>query len=194
MNNGFSSGNKHSLGTLIKKAVLCHFGAAMLGIMISIPTADPESPNVYLNIITASFAVLFYLYILYTTVWDFAAKDKLCIDGGRMKADKLKGLKAALLANLPTLTLTGVAVFASTVTKFTGALWAADTARICMIINRFWNSMYIGYVDIIDGHIGLLALYIIFFLITIPGIVTCLLAYRAGIAGIRIFPEMKKKK
>jgi len=194
MNNGFSSQNKHSLGTLVKKAVLCHFGAAMLGIMIAFPSSNPDKPNVYLNIITSSFAVLFYLYILYTTVWDFAAKDKLCIDGGRMKEDKHKGLKAALLANIPTFLLTGVAVLGSTVTKFTEAVWAADTAWISMVINRFWNSMYVGYIDCIDGHVRLLVLYAIFFLITVPGIVACTLAYRAGIAGIRIFPEMKKKK
>ena len=79
--------SRYNYMPLVKKMILCHFGAAIMGIMISF------SNNTYLNIFTALLSFAFYMYILYTSVWDIGAKDKLAIDGKRMAADKLVGLK-----------------------------------------------------------------------------------------------------
>ena len=46
------------------------------------------------------FATLFYFVLIYTVSWEYGAKDKVRIDTGKLKDDKLKGLKYGLFANL----------------------------------------------------------------------------------------------
>ncbi len=195
MNNNISSvKRKSSYGTLVKKMMLSQFGAAMLGIMISIPTVEP---NIYLEITTSSFAALFYMYILYTSVWDVAAKDKLAIDGGRLKEDKFKGLKASLIANAPTLAIGFISIVGRALNGAFRFGWATDVAAISSSVGLLWNSMYIGFINIFNpgagnGNWALIRFSLLFFAVTVPALIACHLAYNAGLAGKRIIPEKKK--
>ncbi len=182
--------NKYNYMPMVKKLLLCQFGAAVMGIMISF------SNNTYLNIFTAALSFAFYMYILYTSVWDIGAKDKLAIEGHRMEADRLIGLKAALYANIPNLALAAVCIIGKALGGFADLAFANTAAYWANIITRFWNGMYIGFFVVLqpDKATDLQAfLYMFIYLAAIiPALLICFIAYNMGVKGIRLIPEKKK--
>ena len=182
--------NKYNYMPLIKKMILCHFGAAIMGIMISF------SNNTYLNIFTALLSFAFYMYILYTSVWDIGAKDKLAIDGKRMAADKLVGLKAALFANIPSFILAALCIIGRALGAFASFDFGNTIAYWANILARFWNGMYIGIFVVLQpaapSELEAVLYMFIYLAATVPALLMCYLAYNAGIKGFRIIPEKKK--
>ena len=53
----------------------------VFGTMLSFATLKNEG----LLLASSIFSILFYLMLLYTVGWDIGARDKIRIDGGRMK-------------------------------------------------------------------------------------------------------------
>lgn len=187
--------NKYSYSTAMRKLILGQFGAAVLGIMLSVPTTNFAN-GALLDVCTSLLAIAFYLYIQYTAVWDIAAKDKLAIDAGRKEADTLIGLKAGLLANIPNFIIGGICLIFKCVAVFFDALWADKIAWIFNIIERLWHGMYAGiFVTVqtaVKGEAASALYMVIYLLATIPAILTCFVAYRMGLKGKRVFPEKKK--
>ena len=181
--------NKYNYMPLVKKLLLCHFGAAIMGIMVSF------SNNTYLNIVTSLLSFAFYMYILYTSVWDIAAKDKLAIDGKRMAADKLVGLKAALYANVPSFALAGLCIIGRALGAFASFDFGNTIAYWANILARFWNGMYIGIFVVLQpaspSELEAVLYMFIYLAATVPALVMCFLAYNAGIKGFRLIPEKK---
>lgn len=189
---------KYSYKTPLKKLILAQFGAAMLAIMTSMPTVTIGDSGRTLEIITSALAVFFLLYLQYTAVWDIAAKDKIAIDGGRLREDKLIGLKSALLANIPTYAISLIAIVfrgiylisdSNLIGTFSTATYAADL---------LWNYMYHGALVLIipsSPNSPLFLAYLSsFILFTAPSLITCFIAYNQGLRGKRIIPEKKKDK
>ena len=191
MNTDVVKKNKYNYHPLVKKMILCHFGAAIMGIMISF------SNNTYLNIFTALLSFAFHMYILYTSVWDLAAKDKLAIDGNRMAADKLVGLKAALYANIPSFALAALCIIGRALGAFAFFDLGNTVAYWANILARFWNGMYIGIFVVLQpaspSNLEAVLYMFIYLAATIPALLMCFFAYNAGIRGFRLIPEKKKK-
>ncbi|MBE6586844.1 MAG: hypothetical protein E7647_00350 [Ruminococcaceae bacterium] len=186
---------KYSYKIPLRKLILSQFGAAMLGIMTSMPTISISSGHT-LDIITSSLAVAFLLYLQYTAIWDIAAKDKIAIDGGRLREDKLFGLKAALFANIPTYALAVISIALRGIYLLTHADWVGAISTATYGAELLWNFMYHGYLSLLipgqpDSPI-FLAYLASFILITVPSLITCLIAYNQGLKGKRILPEKKK--
>ena len=58
------------------------------------------------------FSSLFYFVLIYTAAWDWGAKDKIRIEGGKIQRDGYKGFKLALYANVINFVLcTAVIIF-----------------------------------------------------------------------------------
>ena len=193
--------NKSSYKTALKKLLLGQFGAAMLGIMTSMPTISLSGDNRYgdlLGLATTVLAVVFLLYIQYTAMWDIGAKDKLAIDGGRMKEDIYFGAKAAVFASIPTFILTFLSIVFKSLYLITKVKVFGDIFNISYAVDLIWNYMYHGILmifspgpDTVESWISLPYLALFFFL-TVPSIVFRYLAYRMGLKGKRLFPERKK--
>ena len=83
------------MGTPVKKLMLNQFGGAMLGIMLSSATMQSDM----LNFLTSILAIIFYLFLQYTAIWEIGAKDQIRVNGGRAAENKWQGLRIALLAN-----------------------------------------------------------------------------------------------
>lgn len=190
--------HKYSYAVHLKKLLLGQFGAAMLGIMTSMPTLS-LGENKYgslLGLATTFLAIFFFLYIEYTAIWDIAAKDKIAIDGERMKKDLFVGAKAAILASIPTYTLAILSMIFKSLYLLTEANWVGTIANITYAIELIWNYMYHGILVLLvpeSAYSWSSVLYLaVFILLTIPSIITCLFAYRIGLKGKRIIPEKKK--
>ena len=178
MNNYY--GKKSSL---LSKLLIHQFGLTVFGVLLS--TAAAVSGNDSLVLAFSIFSTLFYLFLLYVLMWEAGSADKIRIDGGRMKRDVLKGLKITFLANIPNY------VFAVTSTvaylcidkslldasgNFTAPVWALNVYMVAQTIGCYLNSMYMGIAD----SIGILTLPIWLFLLTLPALAVCGVAYYLG--------------
>ena len=92
------------------------------------------------------FSALFYYALIYTVAWDWGAKDKIRIDAGRIPADKFKGLKMSLIANVPNFVL----AFLYVLTFGIYALGVEGIKNFAFIFNflaRFWMAIYLGAIQ-----------------------------------------------
>ena len=147
------------------------------------------------------FATLFYLFLLYTIMWEQGAKDILRIEGGRASLDRLYGFKIAVCANLPNfllglLTLIGFILWDPMVGLELS--WASGLYGIPSLIISLFEAMYIGILKWIipTGSFQYLVGAIAYLLSPVPAILVCGGAYFLGIKNIRLFfydPVTRKK-
>ncbi len=169
-------------GTIIK--VLIHqFGLTVFGFLLYSASATSESTPLILGL--SIFSAVFYLILLYVMFWDNGAKDKIRIDGGRLKRDCFKGAKISLIASIPNLLLCVFSIIGffcidKTAIDANGNYatpeWAANMYGIAQIIGIFLNSMYTGIGDVTGLDVNPFYLMII----TVPTIIVCGLGYFFG--------------
>ncbi len=182
------------MGTPVKKLMLNQFGGAMLGIMLSSATMQSDM----LNFLTSILAIIFYLFLQYTAIWEIGAKDQIRVNGGRAAENKWQGLRIALLANGLNILLGFLAVVLTTVGVLTQWKWAGEGALISTVIARFWQGMYNGVINFIvptnlKGVQTILS-SLMYLAIILPSLVVNTIGYRMGYFNRRIFPERKKEK
>ena len=97
-----------------------------------------------INIALSVFAILFYFSLLYTVAWDWGAKDKIRIDGGRMAPVRFKGLKMALFANIPNFILAAICAFTFLIYFLSDNQACYTISTLFNTIVRLFMSMYLG--------------------------------------------------
>ncbi len=152
------------------------------------------------NVALSVFAMLFYFALLYTVAWDWGAKDKIRIDGGRMQPDKFKGAKMAFFANVPNFILTLVCVLTFTVFLLTGNQGCETVSRVFDLIIRLFMSMYLGLLQGIfsalrsNENMFYFAQAIGYFVIPVLAILATQLGYTMGTKEKKIFSSGAPKK
>lgn len=152
----------------------------IFGLLLSAATFSHKT----LLLVTGILSALFYLYLLYTTAWDIGARDKIKVDGGRMKSMPLKGLYLALCANIINIVLAIVSTVCYFLADYLLLQWAANTTAIAYNILWLTNGMYISllsFANMIPLKYFLMAATVI------PALITCALAYHAGTHNFRLF-------
>ena len=110
--------------------------------MVNIESGTKISIKVILSI----FSILFYFALLYTVAWDWGAKDKIRIDGGRMEPIKMKGARMSIFANIPNFVLSFV--YALTMGLYVlGVEGVKNVSAIFNTITRLLMSMYLGLIQ-----------------------------------------------
>ena len=110
--------------------------------MVNIESGTKISIKVILSI----FSILFYFALLYTVAWDWGAKDKIRIDGGRMEPIKMKGARMAIFANIPNFVLSFV--YALTMGLYVlGVEGVKNVSAVFNTITRLLMSMYLGLIQ-----------------------------------------------
>ena len=140
--------------------------------------------NTALSVSVSAFAILFNLFLVYTTIWELGSKDKPAIDAGRAKTNSLTGLFIALGAYIPTYILTiTYAALLPTATSTPGTA-AAVCAYIKLALFLF-NGAYTGVMSAISiGEQHLSNFWWTYFIISIPTIAVCAVAYIFGTKDI----------
>ena len=133
------------------------------------------------QIVVSVFAVLFYLFLIYTSIWEVGSKDKFGIEYEKFKARPLTGLYIGLLANSINLILALVITLGL---SFGNGGILSTVGALCGSIAIFIEGMYSGLLSIHVGEAPLNSYWYPYFLITIPAIATSAYAYYAGIKGI----------
>lgn len=170
----------------IFKMFVNQIGMTIFGITLSMATMQ----NNTLLLLSSVFSMLFYLVLLYTMTWDIGYEEKLRIEGGRLRYLPLKGLYMSLFANIPNFIL-GILMligFLAGGTVEGGPTWAINMIGTCKAITVFLEGMYNGIVTVVFDNAPWATLLII-----LPALLTCTLAYIAGVKGFRFFPAAQKK-
>ena len=157
---------------MVNQFVISIFGA---GLAMATMTTDNDT----LTAVVSVFAILFYLFLLYNMTWEIGAKDRISVDSGKKPYRPHTGLIMALLANIPNLILAIVYTIAYPFMSTQG--WAGITAAVCKTISLFIQGMYRGVLSVtilFESELG--DYWWTYFIIIIPAVVTCWMAYYVG--------------
>jgi hypothetical protein len=170
---------------VIIKMLVTQLGMTMFGVMITMAAVSfertSESANNVLSLVASVFSVFMYMFLLYIHVWNKGARDRIKIDGGRMKENKLKGLYMSLVANSLNLFLGLVMVATYYFCDFT----TNPNSMVCQIfgtandIARIIQGMFIGIVNYISPNAESTTPFL-FLLITVPALFISSLGYYLG--------------
>lgn len=182
----------------IVKMFINQIAIGIFGAMLSMATAAASSNT--LSLVVSIFAVIFYLFLIYTMTWEIGAKDKIAIDHKSKRKNVHTGLILSLIANIPNFL---IAIVYSAIFPFMGTKqWAGNINTIIKILSLVIEGMYSGITSVITLSVGgavypLHYFWWSYFLITIPALVTSWIAYGAGLRNTRfgaIFVGPKKEK
>ena len=157
------------------------FAISIFGNVLALTFAKRDG----LAAIVSIFAILFNLFLVYTSIWDTGAKDKPAIDAGRAEMKASTGLFIALGAYIPTYILMAVyAALLPTATTTPGAA-AAVCAYVKLALFLF-NGSYTGIMSVISiGNELISNFWWTYIIISLPTIAVCTLAYIFGTKDIR---------
>lgn len=166
----------------IVKLLLNQFGAAFLGLMLSLWSSKGDGePTWWLVIASSVLAILLYVYLQYTIMWDLGARDIIRVESKRMDYKPLTGLKMTVFANIPNAVIAVGVLIGSTLGSSTGPFkfeWAGNIGVVCRTIGAFWEAMYNGFVMRFSPHNP-----IIWIIMLIPPMLAGTLGYYAGLKG-----------
>lgn len=164
------------------KMFLDQIALTIFGTMLAIAT----SKSVGMLLASSIFATLFYLVILYSVGWEIGARDKLKIDGGRIRPMPLKGFYIALGANVPNLLLAFLMGFGILV----NTEWGGNISIVCNAVARLAEGMYLGIINVLEKSIftqaSITDVWWWFIVITLPAMFTGWFSYYMGSNDKRI--------
>jgi len=174
------------------------FGAVIAMAMSSI--SENEKTNDTWLLVTGILSALFFLFLLYTTVWEIGAKDRISIDLGKLKSRPYLGFLIGFIANGPNIIIATV----YTVCWFSshGAAGAAtDTAGVMRVLAFIIEGMYYGILAALKiGGQQLFVYWWAYFAIIIPGVLVSGIAYILGSKNVHftkimdpVYPESDRE-
>lgn len=170
-------------GSVISKLFVYQFALTVFGLLLYTVSQYSESKAIIAGI--SAFSAIFYLFIIYTNIWDIGARDKIRIEGKRLAPRPLHGLWLGICANVPNF----IFALCSTVGylgidraalnadgKFTSPEWAVNLYGIAHMIGSYLNGTFLG----ITETLGIYLYPFTLFIITVPATVACALGYYFG--------------
>ena len=155
----------------------------------SLAFAAGMAQNEPLKIVSSIFSVLFLLFIDFTAAWKLGAEDRLSVDLGNAKTDVSVPLKIWLLSNSVNLLLAVLYTLGALVEPLAGL-------RVCSVIALLIHGEYMGILSLAVGGVTLNTLWYMYFIITLPMLITIFIAYWLGLKNIGIgkvlAPKAKK--
>ncbi len=172
-------------GKIVSKILLNHVAMTVFGIIVLISTSKSK----WLFHTSGVLAILMYMFLLYMIMWELGSQNKVRVDAGRLKRDRLLGLKISLVANSVFILIALVEFvlwFFTTPDVVTGVNNVYGTIKVIM------NYIYGMYLSISSLAPNFGAMHL---LLAIPSILCCTFSYMAGLAGMKcIFPDKKDNK
>ena len=157
------------------KMFLNQFATAIFGFVLALAAVRANNPA--LRNITSAFAVLFYLFLLYTMTWELGFGDKIPVEKGRKPYRPLTGFFISLIANVPNFILALFIMIAS----FADVSAFSKIGGVCASIAVVIEGMYTGLLANRVNDVALNSYWWMFFLITIPSMLVCGVAYILGV-------------
>lgn len=171
--------------SIIYRLVITHIAMAVFGLVVFLWT-NLSGDTVMLG--ASILSALFYAVLVYTTMWEYGAKDKPAIDGGRMKLSLGKGFFLSLAAEAIFI-LFVIAFFICSFFKGAATV-AADIYGISYILLNLLDSCFTGIVIFVRHKMESDALIALVYLLgsLFISAVSCL-GYLAGTKELHIVPK-----
>lgn len=157
-----------------------------LVLYFSISSITDEALSEQIKAAVSLFSILFFFVLIYTASWDYGAKDKIRVDGGRAKPMPLKGFIMGLAANSLNFLLAALCIV---LYAFTETAFFAQCFDICNILLRFTAAMYIGILQLLFD--GSLWQAIGFLILPLFAVGVTHLGYTLGSKEIKLFSPKK---
>ena len=171
--------------------LLNQFAISIFGAMLSMATTAAE--NKTLAICVSVFAIIFYLFLVYTTTWEIGAKDRISVDVGKKPYRPHTGLLISAVANIPKFLIAILFIFATFV--FANAGFADNMKAILSFIFMLLGGMYTGLMMTIKiEEVNLISQWWAYFVVIIPALATSWLAYYMGFKNFRLIAPLFDKK
>lgn len=175
----------HDYSYSIVKLFVNQFAIAIFGIALFVPTfAQLET----LCLAASIFSVIFYLFLIYMPMWEIGAKDRISVDVGKKPYRPHLGLLIAFMANIPNLILAVFSIFFDAMKLIATLLQGMYWGILSKIRLPFGDG---GAFESIDNY------WVSYFIIVVPALLTCWLAYYLGFKNFKIsslFVREKKVK
>lgn len=137
--------------------------------------------NAALRAITSVFAILFFMFLQFSSAWRVGAQDKVSVDLGKMKADYSVPVKMWLLANSFNLLL---ALLISLGIWFSDVAVLSSIGGVAIVIKYIVEGMYVGVLALKVGGASLNTYWFMHFLTVIPSLIAVFSAYTCGMKNI----------
>ena len=130
----------------IVKLIVNQIGITIFSLVLQLAVLEIKDDAILTNVsvLLSVFSTAFYFALIYTATWDYGARDKIRIDGGKLVAVKGKGAIFALIANIPNFALAALAVITMLVYLCGGADGFYTAFGVINLIMRFLNAMFLG--------------------------------------------------
>ena len=138
--------------------------------------------NDVLRNVTSVFSILFYLVLLYIKAWDIGFKDKISVEQGKKSNAPLRGALISLCANAINY-LFAVFIFLRAILP--NVEFFDSVGSVAQAIAIFAQGMYTGILVNQIGGAPLNAYWISYFIIPLPAILVCGVAYYFGLHDVK---------
>lgn len=161
------------------KMFLNQFAIAVFGFVLVL--ASGKAQNVALRNATSVGAILFYLFLLYTMTWDIGFHDRVAVEHQTKTKNNFRGALISLCANIPNFIFAVFVMLASLLNSPA----MSNIGAWCSTFALFLEGMYTGLLVNQVGGAPLNSYWFVYFLLPLPAILTCGLAYNMGIRDIK---------
>lgn len=175
------------------KLLLNQIGIAIFSLAVCVAPSANGGFFAKFAIYFSILASVLYFILIYITTWEYGFKDKMQSDSGKITVVKNKGLKLALLANIPNFLLAGAAVIFMIIYMNSGNEIFNTLFFIFNLIVRFINAMFLGLLQGIfsflpkNSNLSFLWQMVGYFLAPIFTVLVAHLGYELGRREIKIF-------
>lgn len=160
---------------------------SIFGMALALATAANHTT---LQTCTSVFAIIFYLFLIYTKIWEIGYKDSHAFARGDAGYSRLEGLFMGLAASFINFIL---AILITVGISFPTSEICGSIGAMAKVIALLVEGMYTGLLAIKIGGVSLNSMWFMYFIIMIPLIATSALAYYAGSKGFKVFGNVKAK-
>ena len=141
-----------------------------------------------LRIGTSVFAVLFYLFLIYTRLWEIGYKDHNAFKRGERGLSRLEGVYMGLAANAINF-IVAILILAGWLSANVTIDAIAGGATLVALLSE---GMYIGILSSAVNGVTLNTVWFMYFVITLPMIVASAAGYLAGSHDFKLLGNSKK--
>ena len=144
--------------------------------------ATMKSDKDALRNFTSIFSILFYLVLLYIKAWDIGFADKVSVEHGKKANNPFRGALISLCANAINFIL---AIFIMLRALLPNVSFLDAIGGIAQAIAVFIQGMYTGVLVNQVGGAPLNAYWFSYFIIPLPAILVCGMAYYFGLHDVK---------
>ncbi len=180
---------------LILRLVVNQLGITFFGLVLTMAVSQMENDT--FKLLVSLFSIVFYLFLIYSVMWEAGAKNAIPIETGRMKKDPLFSLKASLWASVPNLVLGALMTVFCLVFYIFDAAWADSVHTAIYVITGFAEAMYLGLfsslLGALEGGVQDAVKCLLYLFSSLPMILVSVGSYALGIRNIHLFGGKAKE-